>query len=230
MDPWSPEGKTERLKDLYQEWIDCTACRLHEGRTNTCFGNGNADADIMLIGEGPGETEDKTGDVFVGPAGHLLNAILEAAGIDLDSLFITNLVKCRPPLNRDPMRDERAACYEQLFWQIYIIDPMLIMPVGKSAMEGLMGGKWKSIKALHGKIGYVEIPGLVEDVVHYPAMPVLHPAFVSREDKINRETYSWEQGGWAHKTMKDFVKARQRVEWLKERYKPVRRELLRVTR
>lgn len=213
---------------LFAKWKDCSACRLGETRTNVCFGNGSSHADIMLIGEAPGEREDATGNVFVGESGLLLNAIIEAAGLKRRDLFITNLVMCRPPGNRDPMRDERAECFERLYEQIYMIDPMLIMPVGKAAMEALMGGAWKSITALHGQIGYVELPGKVEDKLVYPAMPVLHPAFIAREDKINRETYNWEQGGWAHKTMKDFARARQRVEWLKERYKPARRAVLRV--
>ena len=228
METWSADWKKQTLVELYRDWRDCRSCRLGETRQNICFGNGHPDADIMLIGEAPGETEDDTGNVFVGEAGRLLNAMLEAAGFSRDDLFITNLVMCRPPGNRDPMKDERQACYDRLWTQIYTVDPMLIMPVGKAAMEALMGAKWKSIKALHGQIGYVELPGQAEDVIRYPAMPVLHPAFIAREDKINRETYNWEQGGWAHKTMKDFIRARQRVEWLKEQYKPARRALLRV--
>ena len=243
MDPWSPEGKRERLQKLYQDWRDCTRCQLSDYRLveeyddrgeriehNVCFGNGNPDADIMLIGEGPGETEDRTGNVFVGAAGKLLNAIIEAAGLERNDLFIVNLVMCRPPENRDPMKFERDACYPRLYEQIYVVDPMLIMPVGKAAMEALMGGQWKSIKACRGKIGYVTVPGKVEDSIRYPAMPILHPAFISREDKINRETNNWEQGGWAHKTMKDFVRARQRVEWLKNMYKPALRELRRKSK
>jgi uracil-DNA glycosylase family 4 len=229
MEQWTPLGKQQKLRGLYREWRECEACRLHEERTNVCFGNGNQDADIMMIGEAPGEHEDETGNVFVGEAGLLLDAILKAAKIRRDDVFLTNLVMCRPPGNRNPTKDERAACFDRLYWQIYTVDPMLIMPIGKAAMEALMGGKWKSITQLHGKIGYIEVPGQVEDVVRYPAMPVLHPSFINREDKINRDTKNWEQGGWASKTFKDFVRARQRVEWLHKQYEPAARSLSKVT-
>lgn len=228
MERWSTDWKNNRLRELYQGWHDCQACRLCDSRTNICFGNGNADADIMLIGETPGEVEDKTGHVFVGEAGILLTSLMEAAGIDRKDVFITNLVMCQPPEGRNPMKDEREACFQRLWSQIYTVDPMLIMPVGKAAMEALMGAKWKSITAKHGEVGFIEVPGLTEDKLVYAAIPVLHPGFILKEDKINRETQNWEQGGWAHKTMKDFVKARKRVEWLKNKYEPARRELLRV--
>lgn len=228
METWDPDEKKHSLMELYRDWRSCSRCDLHQSRKHICFGNGNHDADIMLIGEAPGEDEDKSGSVFVGESGALLSKILSAAGINRNDLFITNLVMCRPPENRNPMRIERESCFERLHAQIYTVDPMLIIPIGKAAMEALMGGKWKSIMALHGKVGYIEIPGRVEETIRYPAMPVLHPAFIHREDKINWETKNWEQGGWAHKTMKDFIRARQRVEWLKEQYKPVRRELLKV--
>ena len=183
----------------------------------------------MLIGEAPGKHEDKTGKVFVGESGVLLDALLKAAKIRRDDTFITNLVMCRPPDDRNPTKDERGACFDRLYWQIYSVDPMLIIPVGKVAMEALMGGKWKSITQLHGQVGYVSIPGQVEDEVKYAAMPILHPSFISREDKINRETKNWEQGGWAHKTYQDLVRARQRVEWLKQQYEPAARSLAKAS-
>ena len=218
MDRWSDDAKRKSLRKLRQGWMSCQGCALALSRTNIVFGNGPVTADIMLIGEGPGEMEDQTGDVFVGESGHLLNALLDTAKILRENVFITNLVMCRPPSNRNPTKDERGACLGRLHEQIYTIDPMLIIPVGKVAMEALMGGKWKSILKARGEIGFVEIPGKVEEVIRYPAMPILHPAFIIREDKINRKTMNWEEGGWANQTWSDLVRARQRIEWLKGLY------------
>lgn len=218
LDPWSPEGRTERLRTLFKAWQSCKNCRLHEHRTQVVFGNGRPEADIMLIGEAPGELEDETGDAFVGESGQLLNSLLTAAKLTRDDTFVTNLVLCRPEKNRVPMRDEREACLSRLYQQIYIIDPLLIIPVGAEAMQALMGGEWKSIQKLHGKIGWIGVPGLVEDIVRYPAMPILHPSFILREDRISRETKNWETGGLAHKTWQDLVRARQRISELKSLY------------
>jgi uracil-DNA glycosylase family 4 len=220
-DVWSKEGKSKKLKDLYSEWKDCKKCRLSETRTNIVFGNGIAHAEIMLIGEGPGEHEDNRGDVFIGESGHLLSVLLKEAKIDREELFITNLVMCKPPQNRKPMRDECLACWGRLYQQIYVVDPLLIIPVGAEAMQALMGGEYRSIQKFHGKFGHIKIPGQVEDELRYSAMPIVHPSFILREDNINRTTKNWEHGGWAHKTFKDLVKARQRIEKLKDMYRPV---------
>jgi DNA polymerase len=211
MKPWSEEWKEKELQKLFDEWDGCQLCGLCEYRTNIVFGNGNPNADIMLVGEAPGENEDATGDVFVGESGKLLNDLLEAAEIIRKDLFIINLVMCRPPGNRDPTSKELAACAPRLHRQIYLVDPMLIICVGKLAMRTLMGGKWTSItsdKEGHGKIGEAVIQGRHQMVV-YPAMPIMHPAYILREDKINKKTGNWEAGGEATKTVSDLIRARK---------------------
>lgn len=217
-EPWSTEWKREQLRLLFREWADCDKCTLAQYRTNIVFGNGNPDAEIMVIGEGPGVTEDETGEVFVGESGLLLNDILTAAGLVRDDLFITNIVKCRPPENRDPTKDEKQACDPLLTKQIYIVDPRLIICVGKQAMVTLMNGmKSDSILSEHGLLGEIIIPGRHREV-RYTAMPILHPAFILRDDKINRRTRNWEVGGHAHNTMLDLIRAKEIVALLRTQY------------
>lgn len=220
--PWSSEWKREQLRTLCGEWADCTRCVLAETRINTVFGNGNPDADIMLIGEGPGAEEDESGDAFVGKSGKLLTDLLEAAGMRREDVFITNLVECRPPENRDPTKDEKVACYPRLVRQIYLIDPLLIIPIGKPAMNWLMKGDWKGIVENHGKLGAIKIPGKHMEI-SYPAMPILHPAYILREDKINTKTGNWETEGLAHATMLDLIKAKSVVDYLNKKYEPMRK-------
>lgn len=221
---WSREWRLERLRDLCGSWEDCTKCGLGEGRKNTVFGNGDPCADIMMIGEGPGETEDETGEPFSGESGRLLDDLLGGAGIAREGVFVTNLVMCRPSANRVPTRKEREACYPRLNEQIYLVDPLLIIPVGKTAMTSLMGGEWKSIEGRHGQIGEVRIRGRYTEV-SYPAMPIFHPAFILRDDRINPETNTWKELGPAHRTLRDLVMARDIVEVLKKSYSKMPKKL-----
>lgn len=132
-------NKIALLEDLANEIRVCTKCRLSELRINGVPGEGNSNARIMFVGEGPGENEDKQGRPFVGAAGKMLNKLLDQAGIDRDDVFITNTVKCRPPQNRVPLADEIEACHDWLMAQIAVIEPVLICPLGSPALKTLLG-------------------------------------------------------------------------------------------
>lgn len=141
MDSW------ERLKE------DCAACRgcsLCEGRQNLVFGVGNEAAEIMLIGEGPGEQEDRTGVPFVGPAGKLLDSMLEMIDLDRSKVYIANIVKCRPPKNRDPLGVEQEACSQWLSRQTELVDPKIIVCLGRIAAMRLIGEDFR-ITRQHGQ-------------------------------------------------------------------------------
>src|SRR5581483_11612770 len=120
------EDRLARLELLQQEASGCTRCRLAEGRTQVVFGVGNPDADLMLVGEAPGFHEDKQGFPFVGQAGRLLDQLLAGIGLSRDDVYVANVLKCRPPGNRDPMPDEIERCEGYLFRQIELVQPALV--------------------------------------------------------------------------------------------------------
>jgi len=148
----------------------CTRCRLAEGRTQVVFGNGDPDADLMFVGEAPGFHEDKQGFPFVGQAGKLLDQLL--AGIDLtrDKVFVANVLKCRPPGNRDPMPDEIEACESHLFRQVELIQPKVVATLGNFSTK-LLSGKQLGITRVHGQEQQVTLGG--RSVLLYP---LYHPA------------------------------------------------------
>ncbi len=131
------------LQELGEEIRTCPKCRLCETRTLAVPGEGSPRAGVMFVGEGPGENEDKTGRPFVGQAGKFLNSLLEKAGIARDEVFITNIVKCRPPNNRVPSDDEVEACSDYLMAQIAVIEPKFVIPLGGAALKTLLGGDLK---------------------------------------------------------------------------------------
>ena len=162
------------LEEMRPDCLVCTACKLAPTRTNVVFGEGDNDAKLMIIGEGPGEEEDKTGRPFVGRAGQLLDQILAAAGIARESVFIGNMVKCRPPGNRNPEPDEIASCEHWLLDQIRLIRPQIIVTLGNVptqwALETKNGitktrGVWGEFKKLGAPI---------------PVLPLFHPAYLLR--------------------------------------------------
>jgi DNA polymerase len=159
-----------RLEQLQQEASGCTRCRLAETRTQVVFGVGNPDADLMFVGEAPGFHEDRQGFPFVGQAGKLLDKLL--AGIDLTraDVYIANVLKCRPPGNRDPMPDEKETCEPYLFRQIALIEPKLIATLGNHATKQLTG-KEIGITRIHGQEQEVTLGG--RRVMLYP---LYHPA------------------------------------------------------
>lgn len=153
------------LTDLYQEITVCQACILGQGRTNAVPGIGPEDAEIMFIGEGPGFHEDRQGKPFVGAAGKYLDELLETIDLTRENVYITNVVKCRPPGNRDPQPEEIAACRPYLDKQIDLIRPRLIVTLGRFSMQRYFPGA--SISRIHGQ------PKRVGSVIYYP---MFHPA------------------------------------------------------
>jgi DNA polymerase len=139
------------LNELFSKIKDCTKCLLYKNRTNFVFGSGNPNADVMVIGEGPGAEEDKQGLPFVGRAGQLLTEILKAIKFSRDEVYIANIVKCRPPENRTPFQDEMETCLPYLEKQIELIKPKLILCLGLTAAKGLLKKK-ESLTALRGKV------------------------------------------------------------------------------
>jgi len=127
------------IAEIAGEVRQCTKCRLSETRTNAVPGEGSITARLMFVGEGPGQREDESGRPFVGQAGKLLNLLLEQAGIPREDVFITNIVKCRPPQNRVPLADEVIACNDYLMAQIASIEPKFICPLGGAALNTLLG-------------------------------------------------------------------------------------------
>jgi uracil-DNA glycosylase family 4 len=153
------------LADLYQDVQVCQKCILSQGRTNTVPGEGPESADIMFIGEGPGFHEDRQGRPFVGAAGNYLEELLEKIGFEREKVYITNVVKCRPPGNRDPQPEEIEACRPYLDRQIDLIRPRLIVTLGRFSMQRYFPGA--SISRIHGQ------PKRVGNVIYYP---MFHPA------------------------------------------------------
>lgn len=155
---------------LIEQVKKCTKCGLHKSRTNAVFGKGPSDARIMLIGEAPGRDEDLQGVPFVGRAGKQLDKILVSAGIDIEEIFITNVVKCRPPGNRNPEPYEMMKCNPYLLKQIEVIKPEIIVLLGNIALS-LVTGKASGITKMRGKkLEYKSVP----------AIPTFHPAYVIR--------------------------------------------------
>lgn len=136
---------------LKAECDECTACKLSETRHNVVFGEGGENAKVMFVGEGPGETEDLTGRPFVGKAGMLLDKMLLAAEIEREKVYIANIVKCRPPHNRDPEQSEEDACIEHLRNQVRIIRPQLIVCLGRIAACRLISPDFK-VTRQHGQL------------------------------------------------------------------------------
>src|SRR5205823_8779636 len=158
------------LEVLSRQVAGCTRCRLHEGRTQVVFGNGNPDADLMFVGEAPGFHEDKQGLPFVGQAGKLLEKLLAAIGMSRQDVFIANVLKCRPPGNRDPQPDEIEACESHLFRQIALIEPVVVATLGNFATK-LLSGRQLGITRVHGQDQKTTIGG--REVLLYP---IYHPA------------------------------------------------------
>jgi DNA polymerase len=137
-------------QELEQKCSRCTNCELCRGRHNVVFGVGNKHADIMFIGEGPGEQEDLQGEPFVGPAGKLLDEMMSIIDLDRSKVYIANIVKCRPPYNRDPQENEELACINYLRAQIYLIQPKIIVCLGRIAARQIIYPEYK-ITREHGQ-------------------------------------------------------------------------------
>lgn len=162
-----PDGDSaERLAALAERASTCTLCRLSEGRKSVVFGTGDPNADLMFIGEGPGAEEDRQGLPFVGPAGELLNKIIAAVGMRREQVYIANIVKCRPPQNRDPEADEAAACRPYLEAQIEAVQPRVIVALGRIAAHSLLGVSGP-LSRLRGQ--WFQVQGVPTRVTYHPA-------------------------------------------------------------
>ncbi len=168
--------KQELLNQLYAPYRNCTTCPLGRlGRKHVVFGAGNADAKLMFIGEAPGADEDREGKPFIGRAGQLLNRTFEAIGINRNDVYITNIVKCRPPKNRTPLPCEMETCKKLLLnKQIKIIRPQVICTLGAAAIQGLLNEQKIKISQLRGK--KLEFEGII-------IIPTYHPAYILRNPK-----------------------------------------------
>jgi uracil-DNA glycosylase len=172
------EDRREALIELYRDVSACTRCPLHAGRTRAVFGAGNADADLLFVGEAPGAEEDRQGLPFVGRAGQLLNQLLEGIGMRREDVFVANILKSRPPGNRDPQPEEIEACWPYLERQIQLIEPRVIATLGNFATKKLTGSR----------VGITRVRGTPQ--VHELAartvfiFPLLHPAAALRTPSL----------------------------------------------
>jgi DNA polymerase len=173
--------RREDLVLLYHELGDDHPCPLAATRTHVVFGAGNADADLMFVGEAPGANEDRQGKPFVGPAGRLLDALLEDIGLRREDTFIANVLKCRPPGNRDPRPEEIEECSPYLVRQVELIEPKVICTLGNFATK-LLTGSPLGITRVHGAPQERAVGGLT--VTLYP---LFHPAAALRSDTVRRQ-------------------------------------------
>ena len=176
-----PEGSaTARLEHVREQLGPCTRCKLHAGRTTLVFGVGNPDADLMFVGEAPGRDEDREGIPFVGRAGQLLTRIVEAIDLRRDDVYIANVIKCRPPDNRNPEPDEVQTCEPYLFAQIDSIRPRVIVALGSFAARTLLRDDKLSITRIRGKVYSFRGAQLI---------PTFHPAYLLRSPDRKREVW-----------------------------------------
>lgn len=174
--------ENETLEQIREDLGDCQRCRLAKTRKTIVFGQGNPKADLVFVGEGPGADEDEQGLPFVGRAGKLLNRMIEFAGMKREEVYICNIVKCRPPLNRVPEKEEIEACSPFLFRQIAAIKPRLVCCLGAPAVRTLLGIKE----------GITKIRGQFYDFAGTKALATVHPAYIlrnAREEHILREDF-----------------------------------------
>lgn len=177
-------GAADELQELGEKAASCTACGLAPTRTQVVFGVGSFDADIMFVGEAPGRNEDLQGEPFVGAAGKLLNRLLAEIGVDREDVYIANVLKCRPPGNRDPKTEEIDACKGYLRQQMELIDPKVVVTLGNFATKLL----------LKRNVGITRLRGQIYPWWHRHLVPTFHPAAALRSgDRVTdqmREDFS----------------------------------------
>lgn len=174
-----PATRRRRLEAVAEEAAGCKSCALWRGRTTVVFGDGNPDADLMFIGEGPGADEDRQGIPFVGRAGQLLTKIIQAIDLRRQDVYIANIVKCRPPGNRDPHPEEVAACRPYLERQIELVAPRVIVALGRVAAQALLGEATP--------IG--KLRGHWHSAFDTAVMPTYHPAALLRNSALKRPVW-----------------------------------------
>ena len=190
-EPETPASATDNWDVLQAEVANCTKCALCATRTQTVFGSGNKQADWMLVGEAPGQHEDEQGLPFVGNAGLLLTEMLRAIGLTREEVFITNILKCRPPNNRDPHADEVESCNDYLLRQQKLIQPKIILAVGRIAAQTLL----KTDEPL------ARLRGKVHTFNNTPVVVVYHPAYLLRS--LSEKRKAWQDLTHAIQTIKN---------------------------
>lgn len=173
------ENVDEYFKKMRIEVNECRKCPLGELRTNAVFGEGNYKTDLMFIGEGPGFDEDKTGQPFVGKAGNLLTKIINAMGLSREDVFISNIIKCRPPENRDPLPEEISCCRPFIDKQIELINPKVICTLGRYSTQTLLNYT-RSITKMRGQ--FIDFKGI-------KVMPTFHPAYLLRSPSAKKDVW-----------------------------------------
>jgi uracil-DNA glycosylase len=176
----SPE-RHARLTVLAETVKGCTRCALHAARTQTVFARGNGSSGLCFVGEGPGADEDAQGFPFVGAAGQLLDRMIAAMGIERDDVYVCNIVKCRPPKNRTPEPEEMSACMPYLVEQLSLVEPQVIVALGKTAVQGLFGSA-EGITRIRGRWRLYQ--GRIA------VMPTFHPAYLLRNPAAKREVWA----------------------------------------
>jgi uracil-DNA glycosylase family 4 len=167
------------LDSIREDIGDCRRCRLSEGRHTIVFGVGNPKAELMFVGEAPGEDEDAQGLPFVGKAGQLLTRIIEAIDLKREDVYIANVIKCRPPNNRSPLPDEIEACRDFVFRQIESVHPLIIVALGRHAMQTL----------LRTEASITHVRGKFFDYHGTPLIPTFHPSYLLRNPSAKREVW-----------------------------------------
>jgi uracil-DNA glycosylase len=170
-----PDGPSE-LERVATEASTCTRCRLHQSRTQVVFGQGSPTADLMFVGEGPGYHEDRQGQPFVGPSGQLLNRLLGEIGLRREDVYITNVVRCRPPGNRDPQPDEIEACSRWMEATLRLVDPKVVVTLGNFASKTLIGTT----------TGITRLRGRTYEFEDRVLLPTFHPSAALRADTSGR--------------------------------------------
>lgn len=170
------ETVNDPFEALRQEVMTCTKCPLHSTRKNVVFGVGSTKAELMFVGEGPGADEDEQGIPFVGRAGQLLTKMIEAMGLSREKVYIANIVKCRPPENRNPFENESMTCIPYLYRQIEYIRPKYIICLGSVAVQNL----------LRTNVGITKLRGEFVDLNGIKVMPTYHPAYLLRNPNMKK--------------------------------------------
>jgi DNA polymerase len=179
VEPAVPDSEAPDWSGLRDTVSSCTRCALHESRTQTVFGVGSPDADWMIIGEAPGAEEDRRGEPFVGRAGKLLDEMLRAVGQERGSVFIANILKCRPPNNRDPKPEESSQCRGYLERQIQLVQPKIILAVGRIAAQLLLD--------TDTPVG--RLRGTIHNLDEVPLIVTYHPAYLLRSPSQKRKSW-----------------------------------------
>jgi uracil-DNA glycosylase family 4 len=177
-----PADPAAKLEEIRANLGECTRCKLHEHRTNIVFGVGSPRAKLMFVGEGPGADEDAQGEPFVGRAGKKLDEMITAIGLRREDVYIANIIKCRPPDNRDPQPDEVGTCAPFLFEQIAAIRPRVIVALGSPAAKTL----------LNTRVGITRLRGTWHSYAGVPVMPTFHPAYLLRAYTPENRRKVWE--------------------------------------